>query len=650
MDNKDLLKVKKLGIDNLASLFSYYPYRYDIYVKTPLDSNLNEIVTEGIVVTKPIVAFFGKMNKMSLTINIDNNFVTVIIFNRGYMKKNVDIGSKLVIIGKYDSKTNIITASNIKLGTIKDMDMIVPVYHKKQGIKDKTISSLINKYLTVGQVVDYIPKTYADKYNFMDKYNSLKNIHNPKEISLLKKAIIRLKYEELFIFMFKINCLKYNHQKIKGLAKKVDYKTVSSFIANLSYSLTNDQLKAIDDIYNDMKQDKRMNRMIQGDVGCGKTIVALVASLINYLAAYQTAFMVPTEVLAEQHYQELTSLFKNYNINICLLTSSTKNKKEVIAKIKEGFYHIIIGTHSLIQENVIYCNLGLIITDEQHRFGVNQRLLLKNKNKYCDCLYMSATPIPRSYAVILYGDMDLSRIVEKPANRKKIITKVINSKEVTTILNAIYDQLKLNHQIYVIAPAIEESENELETITSLQEKLFTSFKNRYKISILHGKMKSCDKEEVMTKFKNHEVDILIATTVIEVGINVSNATMIVIYDANMFGLSALHQLRGRVGRGDNQSYCLLISNNPNNARLKVLEQENDGFKISEEDYKMRGIGDLFGEKQSGELALPLVDLKKDEKILKQASFDSEVFFKEVMNNLDKYQLYQEIIKTSINKD
>ena len=462
----------------------------------------------------------------------------------------------------------------------------------------------------------------------MKKIKSLNIIHNPTNLVELKKARNRFKYEELFLFMLKMNYLKENKHKL-GLERNIDYSLIEKFLGKLSFDLTIDQIKAINDIYNDLNSKYRMNRLLQGDVGSGKTIVAIITMYMNYLSGYQSALMVPTEILALQHYNNIKNLFKDYNINIGLLTGKlkAKEKKDLYKKIESGEIDFIIGTHALISEAVTYKNLGLVVTDEQHRFGVNQRSNLKNKGITPDILYMSATPIPRTYAITLYGDMDVSNIKTLPGGKKDIITTLKKEKDMKDILTSIYRELKDNHQVYVIAPLIEESENsDLENVYELEKKFNKAFGSLYKIGILHGKMKDTEKDKVMNDFKENKINILISTTVIEVGIDVPNATMMVIFDAYRFGLSALHQLRGRVGRNSIQSYCILISDKETK-RLNVLTKTNDGFKISEEDFILRGSGELFGLRQSGDMIFKIANIKSDYNILLKAKEDSEEYLK-----------------------
>jgi len=618
--------LNKLGINKVEDLVNFYPFRYELIKR----SNVNElndndkIIMDGVVETIPNVFHFNrKMDKMSFKLNSGTNLFNIVIFNRGFLKANLKIGTSITVIGKYDKRHNTIVTSEIRFGQILK-EKIEPIYHSTYGISGKNIALYINEALKSNySVIDYIPDYLKEKYNFLDKDESINILHNPTDLLELKKARTRFKYEELFLFMLKMNYLKNNKNKL-GLSRNVKYEEIEEFIDTLDFTLTTDQLKAVKDIYNDLNNKYRMNRLLQGDVGSGKTIVAIISMYINYLSGYQSALMAPTEILAIQHYENIKKLFKDYNINIALLTGKlkAKEKKELYSKLENGEIDFIIGTHALISDGVKYKNLGLVITDEQHRFGVNQRSNLKNKGITPDILYMSATPIPRTYAITLYGDMDVSNIKTLPNGKKGIITSLKKESEIKDVLNDIYNELSNNHQVYVIAPLIEESEkSDLENVYELETKMNKAFGKLYKIGILHGKMTNEEKDSVMNDFKDNKINILISTTVIEVGIDVKNATMIVIFDAFRFGLSALHQLRGRVGRNELQSYCILVSNRETE-RLNILTKTNDGFKISEEDFLLRGSGDLFGLRQSGDMVFKIADIKKDYNILLKAKDDA----------------------------
>ena len=433
-----------------------------------------------------------------------------------------------------------------------------------------------------------------------------------------------MKYEEFYDYFLKVEKLKdQNRDTEKCIKRDVVKDRVFEFIDKLNFSLTSDQRKVIDEIYDDLIASRRMNRLVQGDVGSGKTIVAMVAVYINYLAGYQSAMMVPTEILANQHYSSALELFKDYGIRVCLLTSSVKSKNKLYKDIDSGLYDFIIGTQSLIQDKVNFKNLGLIITDEQHRFGVNQRKNLINKGEYPDVLSMSATPIPRTYALTIYGDMDVSNIKTKPANRKDVITYFKTEDEILDILKLMSSELSKGHQVYVIAPSIDGEDNELDNVNTLNNKMKLAFGKKYRIESIHGKLDVKDKNNIMMDFEKHNIDILISTTVIEVGVNVPNTSMIVIFNANNYGLSTLHQLRGRVGRGSIQSYCILIAKEVSD-RLLFLEGCSDGFKVSEYDFKNRGEGDLFGVRQSGEANFKLANVVKDFELLLRVKEDVEI--------------------------
>ena len=442
------------------------------------------------------------------------------------------------------------------------------------------------------------------------------------------------------------------------IAMAISTKVVNVVFEGIYYTkvvtiITNKSDKVIPAILNDLKSDKRMNRLVIGDVGSGKTIVAIIATFANFLSGYSTAFMAPTEILAKQHYETIKEYFKYFDINICLLTGSlTKKKKISIYKeIENGKYDVVIGTHALLNENLKFNNLGLVITDEQHRFGVNQRNTLQNKgmNKEADVLYLSATPIPRTYALTIYGDLDLSQIKTKPNIRKEIKTKVVYEQNIKEVLMAMYEELKLNHQIFVVSPLImQNDELDLNSVIKLKEKLDIAFNKKVRIEILHGKLKQKEKDELMKEFQSGKIKILISTTVIEVGIDVPNATMMVIFNAERFGLATLHQLRGRVGRSNLQSYCYLVTNTKNNERLKVMEESSDGFYISEMDFKQRGQGDLFGIKQSGDMSFKIANLNRDYNILMQTNKDSNEFL--TSNNYKENELYTNIVKDIANLD
>lgn len=640
--------LKKLNINTVDDLVTHYPYRYDFIKRSDLKAIKEDekVIIDGKVEMIPIlVRLKGNLNKMNFRlVTSTGEVVGISIFNRAYLKNQLLVGTNITVFGKYEKSKNVIIASEIRMGLLPKGEKIESVYHGTVGLNSKNISNFINTALMEygNDLEDYIPKYLIEKYNFLNKKTALNIIHNPSNKEKLKEASIRLKYEELFVYMAKINYLKLKNNNTKdGISRKFDRKLLDKLIDSLPYKLTIDQEIVLNEILDDLTSSKRMNRLLQGDVGSGKTIISIIAMTANYLSGYQSALMVPTEILAMQHFETMKEILKDFDINISLLTGSlSKKEKDFIHEgLKSGKIDMVVGTHALIQEEVVYKNLGLVITDEQHRFGVLQRTCFQNKGVTPDVLYMSATPIPRTYALTLYGDMDISTIKTLPKGRIPIKTYLKKYSEMKDVLKMMYDELLKNHQIYVIAPLIEESETlDLTTVNELKDKMKIAFGDKYNVGIIHGKLKQNDKDKIMEDFINNKVQILISTTVIEVGVNVVNTTMIVIFDANRFGLSTLHQLRGRVGRSSFESSCILISDY-DSERLNVMTTTNDGFEISEEDFKIRGHGDLFGTKQSGDMTFKIADIKSDYKILLQAKKDSMEF---LLNNKGD-DLYKKII-------
>ena len=629
--SKTLELLNKLGINNIDELLHYYPFRYDILKRSDV-TNLNDgdkIIIDGIVEGQPTTIFLSnKLKKIIFRINTKQNILNVTIYNKTYLYQDLKCGKEVTIIGKYDKIKNTVVVSELRFDRLPADPKIEPVYYTTSGLSKKSISKFIlNVIRAEYEIEDYIPDYLSKRYNFISKKEAVFHVHCPLDILSLKKARQRIKYEELFMYMLKINYLKRKIIKdAKAIVRKIEKNKIEEFITKLPFELTLDQKVVIDEILKDLETDKRMNRLLQGDVGTGKTIVAFIATYANYLSGYQTAFMAPTEILARQHFENSKQLFKDYNLKIELLTSSlTKNKKnEIYERLENGDIDFIIGTQAIIQDKVKFNNLGLVITDEQHRFGVNQRTSIKNKGVTPDVLSMSATPIPRTYALTIYGDMDVSSIKTKPEGRKEVKTYIKKEKEMMDVLNLMKQELDKKHQVYVIAPQIEDNENDVETIEKLEEKMNTAFGKLFTIKSVHGKMEPEEKEQVMKEFESGKVNILISTTVIEVGVNVPNASMIVIFNANLFGLSTLHQLRGRVGRSSIESYCILIAKQ-NIDKLKILEKTTDGFEISEYDFQNRGEGDLFGVRQSGETGLIMANVNKDFKMLLRAKEDAEQF-------------------------
>ena len=635
---KTISNLNDINIYTVNDLLTNYPFKYNVYKPEVLniqDSNETVVLT-GEVYSSPKVFYIkGNLNRLSFKFNTSNKLINVTIFNRAFLKQHLNINSTITVIGKYNLKTNTLTANDIKLIPILKLT-IEPVYHLSQKIKKSAYKKILSTILSSDFKCDsYIPSYIEEKYKFITRRDAILNIHNPKNLDMLKASRLYLIYEELFCFMIKIIYLKNkNNDSVNRIVKTYDSEKLNNIISKLPFKLTDQQVNTLEDIKNDFNLPTRMNRLIMGDVGSGKTIVAFLALYINYLAGFQGVLMAPTEVLAKQHYQNMLSLFGNL-MRVDIITGSVKkvDKIKIFNKIKNGDIDILIGTHALLNEDIAYKNLGLVITDEQHRFGVNQRRILQEKGNDVDVLYLSATPIPRTLALTIYGDMSISQIKSKPADRKEIYTKLVKNKDIKTVLEAMVNEIKLGHQIYVVAPLIDDEESSLDSVITLENKLNVAFNKKIPMGLLHGQMKNSQKDEIMNNFTNGKIKILISTTVIEVGVDVANATMMVVFNAERFGLATLHQLRGRVGRNNLQSYCYLISDS-DTERLKVLEESNDGFYISEQDFKLRGSGDVFGVKQSGEQTFKIANLNRDYKILVKCKEDAEVFLKN--NNLDDY--------------
>ena len=630
----------KLKIYSQNDLIHYYPYKYDILRRSDISKmeDGDKIIIDGKVEGSPTIIYLNRgLKKIIFRISNKKTILNISVFNQIYLYDELKSEKLVTVIGKYDKLKNCIVASEVRFEDLTTTPKIEAVYHTTSGLSSKNISKFISSSLENTKYIEEIlPQELINKYNLTKINAALREVHFPKDILSLKKARQRLKYEELFMYMLKINYIKRkNSQNGNAIKRNVNKDKIKNFIDKLPFKLTLDQLRSVEEIFDDMTNAKRMNRLLQGDVGSGKTIIAFIATYINYLSNYQTALMVPTEILAIQHYENALKIFGETKMNIEIITSSTpkKKKEDIYSKLENGEIDFIIGTQALIQEKIVFSKLGLVITDEQHRFGVNQRDNFKNKGVSPDVLSMSATPIPRTYALTIYGDMDVSSIKTKPEGRKEVITYFKKEKDIVEVLTLMKEELDKKHQIYVIAPSIDESDNDKQSVIKLEENMEKAFGKICKISYIHGKMDPKEKNKVMDDFEKGKINILVSTTVIEVGVNVPNASMIVIFNANLFGLSTLHQLRGRVGRSDIQSYCVLVAQEYQE-RLKMLESCNDGFEISEYDFQNRGEGDLFGVRQSGELGLVLADLKKDYKMLLKARDDAEYYIDLILNNVN----------------
>lgn len=645
---KTLKLFQNLNIFTIQDLITYYPYKYKLYHPVTLDNyeENTEVLINGYVASDAKIYYIKRnLNKISFRLNTGTKLINVTIFNRPFIKQHLLLNKYISVIGKYNVKTNTFTASDIKLTPIIK-DEIEPIYHTTQGLKQVNIHKIINNLLEKNiYVPSLIPEEYIKEYSLLDKLTAIKEIHNPTSTNNLKQAEICLKYEELFEYTLKINYLKYLKDKTTtSYIKTFDTSKLDNLISCLPFKLTDSQVNAVEDIKSDFNSLKHMNRLILGDVGSGKTIISFLALYMNYLSGYQGVLMAPTEILIKQHYENIKKILTDLNIEILTGSTTKKDRDKIIENLKNGQIDILLSTHSVLNDDVVFKNIGLVVTDEQHRFGVNQRKNLQNKGENVDVLYMSATPIPRTLALTIFKDMDITEIKTKPLNRKPKITKLYKTSEIKEVLYEMLDEIKKGHQIYVVSPLIEnEEENtKLASVNYLYEKINVALNGKVPIGVLHGKLKNEKKENIMNDFKSNKTKILISTTIIEIGVDVSNATMIVIFNAERFGLATLHQLRGRIGRNDIESKCILISDY-DTPRLKILEESEDGFYISEKDFELRGAGDLFGVKQSGDMVFKIANLNKDFKILKKCSEDSLNFLKKHINEIDKYPIQKNII-------
>jgi len=631
----------KLSIFSVDDLLNHFPFRYEqLEELTDLTKEYeNNILIKGRVVSRGN-AVFSRLNFFNFLIENDSIQIPVYVFNRNFLHRTLRVGEEVQVVGKYDYLKQRITCIEIIHNNLDQFNFFKPVYHSTDGLSSKVIAKHINAALDqfLSEVDENIPTDLISKYHLCSKKEMYKLVHKAKDLESATTGIRRAKYEELLIFMIKVNALKselvIDDERYK---KQFENEMIEDFIANLPFILTQSQVDVINDIISDMNSYTRMNRLVQGDVGSGKTVVAVATILMSFLSGCQSVFMAPTEILAEQHFKSIQTFFEPYDISVELLTGSTKSKAEIYERIKERKIDVVVGTHAVFQEKVVYDNLGLVITDEQHRFGVKQRERLNSKNPFIDVLYLSATPIPRTLALTVFGDLSISELKTMPHGRKEIKTTLYNNQQITDVLTEIYSTVKRQEQVYVVAPLIEESEKvEGVDVNSLYEKLNLAFKGTVKMAILHGAMTSQEKSLIMKSYLAREIDLLISTTVIEVGVDNPNSTLMVIFDAYKFGLAQLHQLRGRVGRGELNSKCLLVSSKESE-RLDILTQTNDGFKLSEEDLKLRGPGDFFGNQQSGLLTFKMANLVTDENILKCAVVDAkELVESNFDNEREKY--------------
>ena len=620
-----------LNLNTVEEVLYYLPIRYDSFLlKDISDWQIKEkIIMDVTIATRCVTIQYQRSKYMSkFDVIYKDELVHVVAFNQYWLSKQIIVGEKMVIIGIYQGDNKIVmTGHNTK--NIEDQLGIIPVYPLKDGVSAANVISLVAFVLKVeaNNLLEDIPSYYLEKYQLIGKKESLINVHQPNSDNDLHQALRYLKYSELLKFNLAILLSREKlSDKLLKDPKKINMKPVEKLIANLDFKLTKDQLVTIENIYKDLVSDKIMYRLIQGDVGSGKTIVAIIAMYMVAISDYQAVILAPTQILARQHYEEIKKLISDFSISLVVGGMKNKEKSLILDDIKSGKSKLIIGTHALFSDDIEFNNLGLIVIDEQQRFGVKQRKSLKEKSEKADFLVMSATPIPRTLAASIYADMDVSTIYTKPLGRQEVITELVEKNSIIPIYDQLTSELDLGHQVYIVCPAIEENENfRVRNVTSIYENLTKEFRGKYKLALLHGQLKQEDKDKVMSSFINHRVDILVTTTVIEVGVSVKNATMMIIYDADRFGLSQIHQLRGRVQRGNKQGYCYLLTNSKQDEtlqRLRVLVDESDGFEISKEDLKLRGPGDLLGERQSGGYKMYFANLIDDLKILQISKDDA----------------------------
>lgn len=611
-------KLNKIGIYTIEDLLNYFPVRYEDRRKLSKIKDIDEENKYLIKIKIKKISSIKKINKKMSVFNVfaydDTGYVNLTFFNQEYLHKKLKLDEVYFIYGKYKLAEGIYEIVNPDIENHNEVfktGKIMPVYRLTNSLSNNELTKLMIACIEENckRINNILPEQIIKEYGLLNKADAVKNLHFPingKTYNLAKKTIA---FERLLIFQLGLFNIK---NKLNSNAQGIiqDKTSISEkLLNNLPYKLTNAQLRVLDEINNDMKSDKAMNRLIQGDVGSGKTIIAIVSMLNAVESGYQASMMAPTEILAAQHYQTTVEYLKNSDIDIevAFLSGSTtkKNKTEILKRLRNNEIDILIGTHALIEKNVEFANIGLAITDEQHRFGVRQRAMLGNKRNEGtpDVLVMTATPIPRTLALMVYGDLDISIIDEMPPNRQQIITKVLSGNKKDKAYEFIIDEIKKGRQAYIVAPLIEESEKlELDSATEIYESLKNDYFSDFELGLLHGKMSNAEKDEIMDKFYNGQINVLVSTTVIEVGVNVPNATVMLILNSERFGLSQLHQLRGRVGRGKHQSYCILVNESKSSTskdRMKIMAETNNGFLIAEEDLKIRGPGDFFGTRQHG---------------------------------------------------
>lgn len=654
----------KLGIETVQDLIEHYPRGYDHYEKPVPILHIKEgytMAVEASLCTTPKIKKIRNFQIVNVLVKDSSESLILTWFNMPFLQKTLRMGTHYIFRGKVIRKNGILTMEQPSIYKKEDYyklwNVLQPIYPLTEGLTNTIVSKSIRQAL--GELKfskDYIPKSVTKKYDLMERTKAIKLIHFPESKESVLDARQRLVFDEFFLYTLAIRRLKENRAVLKTEYQLREVEECTKLIQQLPFGLTKAQIRVWEEVKGDLVNEFAMNRLIQGDVGSGKTILAILALLMAAKNGYQSCLMVPTEVLAKQHFKAIVHLLSSFHISVCLLTGSMTMKEKNLAydKIKKHEVDIIVGTHALIQEKVTYDNLALVITDEQHRFGVKQRETIATKGVRPHVLVMSATPIPRTLAIILYGDLDISIVDELPAQRLPIKNCVVDTNYRPKAYRFINQQVKEGRQAYVICPMVEESEAlEAENVMEYTERLKEELNKDIIVEFLHGKMKPKEKNEVMDRFSNGDIHVLVSTTVVEVGVNVPNATVMMVENSERFGLAQLHQLRGRVGRGEHQSYCIFICGSSSKVareRLEILNKSNDGFYIASEDLKLRGPGDIFGMKQSGDMEFKLGDIFTDSNTLKFASeMVKELTDKEVaaIYENDPY-LEQKILRNSTN--
>lgn len=628
-------QLQKLGIETIEDLINTFPYRHeDFRLKNLADTPHNERVTvEGRVESEPSVLFLGRnRSRLQIRLLAGNHLVKAVFFNQHYLKERLTIGMIVTVTGKWDRGRQVINVSNFSDGPKTDQADFEPVYSLKNVMHQKTFRKYMRQALDLcgGEMEEELPGSLRESYKLPTISEALEMVHFPKSPVDVKQARRRFVYEELLKFQLKmIGMKKIRKDAEKGTAIHYDIERLKSFISSLPFELTGAQKRVVNELCAEMKSHQRMNRLLQGDVGSGKTVVAAIALYAAITAGFQGALMAPTEILAEQHADSLSSWFEPFGVRVAFLSGSTKGKarKNILEHLANGEIDLLIGTHALIQPDVSFAKLGLVITDEQHRFGVEQRRVLREKGLNPDVLFMTATPIPRTLAITAFGEMDVSILDEMPAGRKEIETYWLKEESLMPVLRKMEKELQAGRQAYVICPLIEESDKlDVQNAVDVHAQLSSHFSGKYTVGLMHGRLHSDEKDEIMRDFSDGNINCLVSTTVVEVGVNVPNATFMLIYDATRFGLAQLHQLRGRVGRGADQSYCVLLAdpkNEEGKERMQSMTETNDGFLLAEKDLELRGAGDFFGKKQSGMPEFKMADLVHDYRALETARKDAE---------------------------